>query len=661
MNRHYLHRELGDVAFNERVLSLATDPHIPLLERLNFITICSLNLDEFFSIKVARLKRQLESYSEHSEERACLEQLLKDISLKTHQLIEKQYQLLNIEILPALAHQGIEFISRDQWDQKQYQILSHYFTKNVQPLLTPIALDTAHPLPRLRNQGLNFIISLSGNDPFGRDIHMAALHVPQCIPRLLSMPYGNTDQFVKLVTIIEAHMYKLFPGMEILSAYQFRLTRDSELSLHDNPEGDLPNLLKSQLVAQRFGQTVRLEIDDTCPQHMIDFLLHKHALSDLDLYRIPGPINLGRYRILLEKLEHPELRFKTLKTKTLHITHSRLNIFSQLQQHDILLHHPKDHFGSILDILQSATQDPHVLAIKATVYRTGKDSPFIKALIAAARAGKEVTAVIELRARFDEAENIELASQLQSAGALIAYGILDYKIHAKLLMIVRQEDHELKRYVHLGTGNYHAGNASRYTDFGLITQHEGIAHDVQSLFQQLTGSGKTKKLKCLWQSPFTMKTNLLEHIQFEIQEAQAQRPSRIMIKVNHLTDKDLIDALYSASQNRVQITLIVRGTCTLIPKKKSLSENIQVFSALGRFLEHERLYYFFHAGAEKTFLSSADWMERNLHQRVEVACPIFDPLLKARILEEGFYACLPPRNHLWELDEHGVYHPINPS
>ena len=530
--------------------------------------------------------------------------------------------------------------------------MKKYFQEQVAPVLTPISLDPAHPFPRLVNKSLNFIVTLEGKDAFGRQIDLAVVPAPRSLPRVVRLPDELTDgkeHHVMLSAIIHEHVSDLFPGMTATGCYQFRVTRNADLALNEDVE-DLAKALKGELSSRRFGRAVRLEVTHNCPKHIYEYLLNEFDLEQEQLYKVDGPVNLAR---LLSDFKRPHLRYDSHTPIIPKVLKKSENIFSAMQKQDILLHHPFESFAPVINLLREAARDPQVLAIKQTLYRSGADSEIVQVLAEAARNGKEVTAVIELRARFDEESNIAVANVLQEAGAVVVYGIVGYKTHAKMILVVRRENNKLVRYVHLGTGNYHAGNARIYTDYGLLTTDKELCEDVHRIFQELTGMGKMAKLKKLLHAPFTLHTQLINFIDDEIANAKAGKPAQIIVKVNALTERHLINKLYEASQAGVQIDLIIRSICCLRPGLAGLSENIRVRSIVGRFLEHTRVYYFSNNGDARIYCSSADWMDRNLFNRVEVCFPIEDPALKKRIYQQGLLTYLQDNQQAWQLQGDG--------
>ena len=655
-HERYINRELSILDFHLRVLEQAVNPAHPLLERMTFLLIFSRNMDEFFEIRVAGLMEQLTNLGNesHSPDGLTPQEVLQRISDTAHAAIERQYRILNEQILPKLREADVCFLKRNELSPEQLAWLKKYFQEQVAPVLTPISLDPAHPFPRLVNKSLNFIVTLEGKDAFGRQIDLAVVPAPRSLPRVVRLPdelTGGKDHHVMLSAIIHEHVSDLFPGMTATGCYQFRVTRNADLALNEDVE-DLAKALKGELSSRRFGRAVRLEVTENCPEHIYHYLLDEFQLDIADLYKVDGPVNLARLTSDFNKPHLKYLPFTPVIPKPLKKGES---IFTAMKKQDILLHHPFETFAPVIQLLRETARDPQVLAIKQTLYRSGANSEIVQALAEAARNGKEVTAIIELRARFDEESNIEVANVLQEAGAVVVYGIVGYKTHAKMILVVRRENNRLIRYVHLGTGNYHAGNARLYTDYGLLTTNKDLSDDVHKIFQELTGMGKTVKLKRLLHAPFTLHQQLMSYIDVEIANAKQGKKARIIIKVNALTEQQLIDKLYEASQAGVQVDLIIRSICCLRPQLKDLSENIHVRSIVGRFLEHTRVYYFENDGQARIYGSSADWMDRNLFSRVEACFPIEDPSLKKRIYEQGLINYLKDNQQAWILQPDGQW------
>ena len=655
----YINRELSLLEFNRRVIVQATDESQPLLERLRFLCIASSNLDEFFEIRVAGIKQQVNYGSvQTGPDNLMPQEVLKRISETAHELVEEQYRVMNEIITPELAKEKIRLLRRSQWKPALARWVKRYFTSNVLPVLSPIGLDPAHPFPRVLNKNLYFIVSLDGKDAFGRDTGLAIVQAPRSLPRVVHVPETQTKgqhDFILLSSIIHAHVGELFPGMKATGCYQFKVTRDSDLFVDDEEVDDLLRALEGELPSRRFSDAVRLEVADNCPDELANFLLQQFGLGDDDLYKVNGPVNLNRLLEIHDLVDRPELIFPGFTPDLPPRLLKNTNIFDTLRNGDILLHHPFQSFVPVIDFLRQAAADPNVLSIKQTLYRTGNDSAIVESLKDAARAGKEVTVVIELRARFDEEANIELANDLQEVGAHVVYGVVGYKTHAKMILVVRREGRVLRRYVHLGTGNYHARTARLYTDYGLLSCDKAVGEDVNKLFHQLTGLGRAGKLKKLLQSPFTLHKSILSSIEYEIEQAKSGKEARIIAKMNALVDQETIRALYRASQSGVKIDLIIRGVCCLRPGVKGVSENIRVRSIIGRFLEHTRVFYFYHGGDELLYGSSADWMPRNLHHRVEVGFPIEEKRPRDQVIKYGLENYLNDNSQSWVLQSDGSY------
>ncbi len=656
----YLNRELSQLEFNRRVLEQAKDRNLPLLERLRFLTIFSTNLDEFYEIRVASIKEQAGfGLPQVGADGRSPQDTLRELKVVAQRLVKDQYQILQDQILPALATEGIRQLRVSQWTAEQRAWIETYFDREVLPVLTPIGLDPSHPFPNIQNKSLNLIVALEGSDAFGRDSGTAIVQIPRSLPRLVFLPPDVADcahGFALLGAVVSSFVGKLFPGMNVTGAFQFRVTRDSELWVQEEDVEDLLNALKGELRTRNFGDAVRLEVAENCPTEMSDFLLQKFGLHEDDLYRVDGPVNLHRLATLYEVIKRPELKFPAFIPGPKRPRSEVSDLFADLRRGDMLLHHPYESFSPVLEMVRQAASDPKVLAIKQTLYRTGAESPMAEALLEAARAGKEVTAVVELRARFDEAANIDLATRLQQAGVTVVYGIVGYKTHAKVLLIVRREDGgRLRRYVHLGTGNYHTVTTQFYSDFSFLTCNEQFGEDVHNIFMQLTGLGQGTPLRRLLMSPFTLLDQLLVMIEREAEFARKGEPARIIIKCNAVTETRVIEALYRASQAGVSIDLIVRGICCLRPGIPGVSENIRVTSIVGRFLEHHRIYYFLNGNHAQIYCASADLMSRNLLRRVETGFPLDDPNLAARVLQEGLLTYLSDNTQAWTLQSDGSY------
>lgn len=657
---YFVNRELGLLAFNQRVLAQAEDDRVPLLERLKFLCIFSSNMDEFFEVRVAGVKHQIRLKDTHAgPDGLSPKQVFDRVSAQAHTLIAHQYKILNEVVLPKLAQENIHFLRRGSWSDEQRQWISEYFFRELMPILTPIGLDPAHPFPRVLNKSLNFAVELEGKDAFGRNSGVAVVQAPRALPRVIKLPAhiaGCENGFVFLSSILHAHVHELFSGMTVKGCYQFRVTRDTELSLDDEDAKDLRIALQGELSHRQFGDGVRLEVADNCPPEMTAFLLGQFGLTQEDLYQVNGIVNLVRLMQIPDLVDRPDLKFSPYTPSKPKELNKDTDIFKAIRKQDILLHHPYQSFNPVIDFITQASEDPNVLAIKQTFYRTSADSKLMTALIEAARSGKEVTVVVELFARFDEEANINWAAKLEDAGAHVVYGVVGHKTHAKMAMVVRREDGKLRRYVHLSTGNYHQRTAKLYTDFGLLTCNESICKDVNDIFAQLTGLGKSNKLNHLWQSPFTLHSNLIKAINKEAEIAKSGKKAHIIAKMNALLDADVIRALYEASAAGVHIDLLVRGVCALKPGIPGISENIRVRSIVGRFLEHTRIFYFHHHGEHHLYLSSADWMYRNFFKRIEVCFPILDPKVKRRVIKEGLEIYLKDNLNAWEMTSAGTYH-----
>ncbi|MCL2524643.1 MAG: polyphosphate kinase 1 [Betaproteobacteria bacterium] len=656
---NYLNRELGLLAFNRRVLAQAQDRRMPLLERLRFLCIVSSNLDEFFEIRMAGLKEQVRANTAIvTSDGKTPQEAFRLVSAEARAIVAEQYQHLNDIILPALEEHNIHFLRRSDWTEAQREWIRDYFLHETVPVLTPIGLDHSHPFPKVLNKSLNFAIELEGKDAFGRNSNAAIVQAPRVLPRVIRLPEelaGVEYGFVFLSSVLHEFVGEMFTGMNVLGCYQFRVTRNSDLFVDEEEVTNLRTKLQGELPHRHFGDAVRLEVADNCSPAMTDFLLAQFGLKEADLYRVNGPVNLVRLMQVPDWVDRPEMKFAPFTPGLPKAAGKGANIFDSIRRSDLLLHHPYQSFAPVIELLNQAAADPQVVAIKMTVYRTGTDSVLMQSLISAARNGKEVTVVVELMARFDEEANISWATKLEEVGAHVVYGVVGYKTHAKALLIVRREDGALKRYAHLGTGNYHPRTARLYTDFGLMTANDEITQDVSEVFKQLTGLGKALSLKHLWQAPFTLQPNVIKAIQAEAEAARNGGKAIIVAKMNSLLEPEVIDALYSASQAGVQIDLIVRGVCALRPGVEGLSENIRVRSIIGRFLEHHRIFYFFAGGEEKVYLSSADWMERNFFKRIELAFPILDPKLKKRVISEGLKFYLADNQQSWDMNSEGAY------
>ena len=653
----FLDRELSQLMFNRRVLAQAEDKSIPLLERLRYLCIASSNLDEFFEVRVASLLAA-GSVDGSLASHPALVATLSRISNECHALVAHQYDILNDEILPQLQANGIHLVRHNERNDAQRAWVKEYFEREVRPLLTPIGLDPAHPFPQVVNKSLNFIVQLSGKDAFGRGTAIAILRAPRVLPRVIRLPDNLSKNgeisFCLLSSVIHAHIADLFAGREVIAYSQFRVTRDSDLWVDEDEVKNLRQALKGELQGRQFGTSVRLEVAKNCPPELSQFLLDQFGLHQSRLYAVNGPVNLVRLTEMMDHIDKPHLRFPPFFPGTA-LKAAGADLFASLRESDILLHHPYQSFQTVIDFIRAAAQDPNVVAIKQTIYRTGMNSDLMEALIAAARSGKEVTVIVELKARFDEEANINWADRLEQAGAQVVYGVVGLKTHAKIALVIRREEGGFRYYAHLGTGNYHPTTTKFYTDFGLLTCHPQLSQEVNEVFIHLTSLTKPHKLSQLWLAPFALQSEVIKAIRNEARIARAGRPGRIIIKMNALVDESVIKALYAASKDGVKIDCIVRGACTLKPGVPGLSENIKVRSVIGRFLEHSRIYYFRNDLAHDVYLASADWMSRNLFRRIEVAFPILDKNLKRRVIAEGLNPYMKDNTNAWELEPDGHY------
>lgn len=658
---YYINRELSLLKFNSRVLEQARDKTTPLLERLKFLCISCTNLDEFFEIRVGGVKQHVELDIGHiTADEITPRDLLKQIHAEATELVTEQYRVFNEEIQPELEEQNIHFVAREQWTLEQISWLRQYFLNEVEPVLSPLGLDPAHPFPRVINKSLNFIVELEGSDAFGREGEYAVVQAPRSLPRLIRLPdeadHENGENYVFLSSVLHAFVNELFEGLTVKGCYQFRLTRNSDLFLDDEEIDDLMRALEGELASRKYGDAVRLEVAQNCPEELVTYLLQQFSLNAVDLYRVNGPVNLNRLSQTYDLVDRPDLKYPPFAAGLPESFTHNTNIFDLIKQGDILLHHPYQSFAPVIDFVRQAAADPKVLAIKQTLYRTGPDSPIVDNLVEAAQSGKEVTVVIELMARFDEAANISLANRLQKAGAHVVYGIVGKKTHGKMILVIRREINNLKRYAHFGTGNYHEKTTRLYTDYGMFTADPNLTADAHEIFQELTSFKKAPILNVVLQAPFTLYNALLKHIDNEIEHARQGHTARIVVKVNSLVEPQIIQALYRASSAGVKIQLVIRGTCCLRPGIPGVSENIEVRSIVGRFLEHTRVFCFHNDGDPKVFCSSADWMDRNFFRRVEVCWPIQDMILRKRIINE-LEAYLRDNRQAWILQPDGTYTP----
>ncbi|MCL2871445.1 MAG: polyphosphate kinase 1 [Betaproteobacteria bacterium] len=665
-----INRELSLQAFNRRVLEMAEDPDVPLLERLRYLCILGSNLDEFFELRLVWLKDMVRQKTPPpGTTLSQLRQQLYEISVTTHALVDDQYKALNQSILPALAEEGIRVLFRAELSAREKAWASDYFEREVRPLLSPIGLDPSHPFPQVENKSLHFIVELSGKNAFGKETSIAIIKAPRVLPRVIPLPpevCGAERHFLLLSSIIHIHFASLFPGREILAYSQFRVTRDADLAVDEEEVKNLRQALKGELPQRAFGVPQRLEVVNTCPDHLARLLLSQFDLSEDDLYRCDGPVNIARFQWLIDQIDVDRLKFLPFTPSRPPELLEPSTFFDALRHKDVLLHHPYQSFDPVIEFVQRAAHDPDVIAIRQTVYRTGAVSELMETLIEAASRGKEVTVVVELMARFDEAANISWAERLERAGAQVIYGVFGLKTHAKMALLIRRErDNKgqpvLRYYTHLGTGNYHPRTARLYSDFGLLTANQDIGRDVNEVFMHVSSLSPPAPMRRLLLAPFTMSRRILAMIRREERNARVGKPARIIAKMNALLEERIIQALYRASQAGVEIDLIVRGACALQPGIPGVSERIRVRSILGRFLEHHRVWYFENDGRPDVWLSSADWMGRNLFRRIEIAFPVLDPEIRQRVLDEGLLGYLRDNRNAWTLQADGRYEKVRPD
>lgn len=651
----FLNRDLSILAFNERVLSLAQNHDYPLLERLRFLCIVSSNLDEFFEVRAAP---HVDAMRGEEQQTDINVQSYLAISKAAHTLVEKQYQIFNNELMPTLAEQGVRLVTHGERTPEQKRWVAKYFESDVRPLLVPVALDPSHPFPQVANKSLNFIVALGGNDAFGRSNNIAIVRVPRALPRLIKLPKtlsGKQQLFVSLSSVIRSHLASLFTGREVLSFSQFRVTRHSDLAVDEEDVKNLRTALRKGLVQRNFGDAVRLEVSNNCDEKLAKLLLQQFDLPKQSLYRVHGPVNLARLMQLADLAEGANLKFKPFEPRISQQLVPGQSYFGQLKQQDVLIHQPYESFESVIDFLREAVHDPDVVSIQQTIYRTGSDPRMLKLLQEAVRRGKEVMAVVELKARFDEEANINWAEDLESVGAQVVYGIVGLKTHAKMLLVMRREVGGLKYYGHISTGNYNPRTARLYTDVSMLTANEQITRDMEYLFRHIASQVKLPRLHKLLVAPFNLHTQMLAKLRAAESAAKAGKPARVILKMNALTDEMLVKALVKAGRAGVEIDLILRGACILPIDAKGLDGRIRVRSIIGRLLEHSRVFYFKIGDDEDMWLSSADWMNRNMMRRVEIAWPIIDAKNRARILQECCQVYLDDNQDAWLLQADGSY------
>ena len=653
----FLNRELSWLEFNQRVLAEANNPANPLLERVKFFCIVSSNLDEFFEVRVAGLRQQMESdVAQPSMDGRTAAEILRSVTKRVRRMVEDQYRLWRGELRPHLAKAGISFLEYTELNEPDRRWLDEYYRAQVRPVLTPLAVDPAHPFPHILNKSLNIGVSLDIEQDGETVSRLAVVQVPRVLPRLVRLPRENGRMdFVFLATLIGHYLGDLFPGTKIRGQWCFRITRNSELYVDEIDAGNLLKAVEEELRNRRRGEAVRLEVDEDCPQPIWQKLLENFGLTEDDLYIIDGPVNPTRLMAICEGTHSPELRDAPFLAPTAPAVRDRSSLFSTIRRRDVLIHSPYESFGTVVDFLEQSARDPNVLAIKQTLYRTGGDARIVGALMQAAENGKQVTAVTELKARFDEANNIEWAKRLEAAGVHVVYGLVGHKVHGKMTLVVRKDDDRLRRYVHIATGNYNPTTARLYTDLSLFTASPEIGEDATNLFNLLTGYGRFQTMAKLLVAPFDLVQRVKSLIQREAENAQKKKPARIIAKMNSLSDANTIEALYRASQAGVKIELIVRGICCLRPGVPGLSENITVRSIVGRFLEHSRIFYFENGGKPEVYMGSGDWMSRNFYNRVELVVPVEDETLRGRIVNQILAGQLADNTKAWLLDSEGGY------
>lgn len=656
-----LDRDQSILSFTERVLDWARRPDVPLLERLRYVCIVSSNLDEFFEVRAAaHMSAQLSG----DKKGAYTDDTFQALATRIHALVEEQYRIYNQDLLPALEKRGIKVMAHSERNASQRRWVKDYFVREVQPLLVPVGLDPAHPFPQVANKTLTFIVRLSGRDAFGRENEVAIVKVPRFLPRFLLMPAakGSKQQlFVSISSLIRTHLVDLFPGRQVTEFSQFRVTRHSDLAVDEEEVKNLRTALRKGLQHRHYGQAVRLEVSAGCSEFLSDFLLQQFGLPVQALYRVSGPVNLVRLNQLIDLVDAPAMRFEHYAASWPHQLAQGQSFFERLQQGDVLIHQPYESFDAVLAFLREAVEDPNVLAIKQTIYRTGARSELMDLLREAVRRGKEVTAVVELKARFDEEANINYAERLESVGAQVVYGVVGLKTHAKMMLITRREGGRLVRYAHLSTGNYNPGTARLYTDMSHLTADETLTADIEHLFLHLASQNRLPRLHKALTAPFHLHKAMLERMEAASRAALAGQRARIVLKMNALTDEVLARALAHASQCGVQVEVIVRGACILPPGLPGVTHNIRIRSVIGRLLEHSRVFHFQIGDDDQLWLSSADWMNRNMLRRVELAWPVTDPQLKQRVIHECLDAYLADTCDAWLLRADGSYERVTPA
>jgi len=651
----FLDRDQSILAFNERVLDWARRPEVPLLERLRYLAIVSSNLDEFFEVRFAP---HLSAKLTNEQRGPITAQTFADVSAKVHELVAQQYAIYNDELMPLMEKRGIKILTHSERNARQRRWVKEYFMQEVQPLLLPIGLDPSHPFPQVANKSLNFIVRLSGRDAFGRENEVAIVKVPRALPRFARIPGVKGSKqihFASISSIIRSHLNDLFPGRTVTEFSQFRVTRHSDLAVDEEEVKNLRTALRLGLQQRHYGQALRLEVSAGSSEFLSDFLLQQFGLPPESLYRVAGPVNLVRLNQLIDMVDAPALRFERYQPGWPTQLTPGQSFFERIKQGDVLIHQPYENFDAVLAFLREAVEDPDVLAIKQTIYRTGSKGEMADLLREAVRRGKEVTAVVELKARFDEEANINHAEQLESVGAQVVYGIVGLKTHAKMLLVTRREGGKIRRYAHVSTGNYNPGTAKLYTDVSYLTADDALTADLEQVFLHLASQNRLPKLNKAMIAPFHLHKGMLDRIDAAVAAARKGQEAHIILKMNALTDEPLARALAQASQQGVQIDVIVRGACILPAGVPGYTDNVRIRSIIGRLLEHSRVFYFKRGEQEELWLSSADWMNRNMLRRVELAWPVTDPTLRQRLMEECIHQYLQDTRDAWLLQPDGTY------
>jgi polyphosphate kinase len=654
-----LDRDRGLLEFNRRVLHWAEREDVPLLERLRFLCIVSSNLDEFFEV---RAELHLSAALAHDHAGQYTQESFDALSVMVHDLVKRQYHIYNHQLLPALTAQGLRLLSHGERAPAQRVWVHQYFERQVRPMLVPVGLDPSHPFPQVANKSLNFIVRLGGHDAFGRENEIAIVRVPRALPRVIRLPKkltGEYSGFVLLSSVIRAQIETLFPGRKVLEFSQFRVTRNSDLAVDENDVDNLRTALREGLVHRNFGQAVRLEVSAECSKTLSEFLLKQFALPASACYHAHGPVNLVRLSQLIDLAERADLCFPDYHPRGWRGLREGGSLFAHLQKSDLVVHQPYERFDLVLEFLSEAVHDPQVLAIKQTIYRTGSDTRMMDLLREAVRRGKEVMVVVELKARFDEEANINWSEMLQSIGAQVVYGVVGLKTHAKMMLITRREGRVLRPYVHLSTGNYNPRTARLYTDISYFTADPALTSDAEHVFLHLASQSKLPRLQKMWVAPFFLHSHLVAKVDALGVATKKGRAGRIVLKMNSLTDELLIRSLVRAGQQGVRIDLLIRGACMLPAQVPGFTENIRVRSVIGRFLEHSRVFYFGLGDSEDLYLSSADWMNRNMVRRVEICWPVSDPVLRQRIVDECLVAYLHDGRDAWDMQADGTYVPVS--